>query len=416
MKARILLLGKELSDFTNDLSDRTRRQGHIVDILELRGVPQHRRQHYDRVVEAPSLAFRHYGVLPLLRAGIAAHTGANILRSLGEDPAPGKWLEYGRESVRGSLMGKWASKLFRDYDLINFHYMTPDALRFLPFVPEGTKVVTSFWGDDLLHSPPRVALSQLHALERADVITVHSGELREILLAKYGRHLARKVRTVLFGVSRNVVGRIEQREGTEARARFLHRHGIEPGKVLVAVGYNASHRHNHAQVIEQLAKLPAEVKDDLVVVMAMTYSHYRQAYPDQMERLASESGLKTLILQKFMSEEELADMRLACDLMLLIADSDGLSSSLVESLWAGSVAVVGSWLPYGPLRAAGTYMREVSRFEQLPKLVHDLLSDLPEQKRLASENRARLGFLNSAEQASNWLSIYEEVLGQGNEG
>lgn len=410
--ARVLILGEEPSDFTNAIAACARAEHRIsVDILDLRGVSAESAPSYDAVIPPPQLALGRYRARELLAAACQPRFLRGVLQHLRRRPARDITRAQLSETLRSSLIADWARRLFASYDLVNFHYLTPGALRFVPYVPRDVSVVASFWGDDLSHTDRSEAQAQLAVLERADVITVSSPELRELMLAKYGRRFAPKVRPVLLGVEARLTDLLDRRDPGDARRSFCARHGIDPDSLLVAVGYSGSHRHHHLEVMAELTRLPDEVRSRLVLVMPMTYGAYSPSYPGEVERRAQELGLSAVIVREYMDLVTLAELRLACDVLIFVPENDGLSASLVESLWAGSIAIVNSWMPYGTLRAANVELREVSSFAQIPFRLLEIDQDLPAIRARARRNREHLAFLRNTEQAHNWCALYRDLLG-----
>ena len=97
----------------------------------------------------------------------------------------------GVKSVSSELISAARATAFREtYDLYHFHFCVSKSFRYLDVVPADAKVICSYWGSDLLRSSGLFEYAhQMRALARADVITVQSVEMREILLSKFGRDL-----------------------------------------------------------------------------------------------------------------------------------------------------------------------------------------------------------------------------------
>ena len=60
-----------------------------------------------------------------------------------------------------------------------------------------------------------------------------------------------------------------------------------------------------------------------------------------------------------MPPNETAMFRKACDALIQVQDTDVLSGSMLEHLYAGNAVVTGDWLPYGKLIAFGVLCRSL---------------------------------------------------------
>ena len=141
--------------------------------------------------------------------------------------------------------------LIAGFDVYHHHSLEPARLGLLSVLPPTAQTVLSVWGSDLM----RIAgtsdyVDQLAACNRADVITVTSVEIREILLSKFGRHLAPKVRLALLGVT--LLDEVDQCRGQ--RAAFLESCGLPEDCITVCVGNNANRGNQHVEVLQQLAR------------------------------------------------------------------------------------------------------------------------------------------------------------------
>ncbi len=179
---------------------------------------------------------------------------------------------------------------FGDFDVFHFHYMQYSYLRGVWMVPAGKKIICSFWGSDLLRTADNFNhFVVAKALQRADVITVQSVELREIVLAKYGRQLKGKIRLAQFALSQHTFSAIDEVSGNKALAKgFCLANNIDYDKVKTVIGHNASNYNNHIKIIEALALVKS--KDKLFVIIPFAYGiakNERQAY-----RLSIENALK----------------------------------------------------------------------------------------------------------------------------
>ncbi len=303
---------------------------------------------------------------------------------------------------------------FNTYDVFHFHFIQYSYIRTVWLVPRGKKIICSFWGSDLL----RTSDSFNHfvvgkVLRKADIITVQSIELREILLAKFGRALKSKTRVVLFNLNEDAFSQIDDNRGnTAAIANFCTENGISDSKVNVVVGHNASPYNNHLAIIASLAKLPQSQR--LCVVVPFAYGiapNEREAYRLTIENALKDASLPYAILDKYFTGTQLALLRLATDVYLHLPESDALSAALTEAAYAGAVVIAGDWLPYSPFKKAGMQLIYAEPGDDLAMKLEDVLSNLQlEKDRIGHLNKAAISsHFFTAETTKGWLGIFDEL-------
>lgn len=139
----------------------------------------------------------------------------------------------------------------------------------------------------------------------------------------------------------------------------------------------------------------------------MTYGS-TEKYITQVEVAAKEAGVKFIIFKEYMQHEIIAQLRLATDIFINAQTSDGLSGSVLETLYAGALLLNASWLHYVEYDIWGLKYSTFSRFEDLPGLLADVMH-VPFVRR--QENREILAGTMSWDQCKN---AWDALLGSGN--
>jgi hypothetical protein len=280
---------------------------------------------------------------------------------------------------------------FRNMDIFQFHYIQYSYLRMIHFVPKEKKVICTFWGSDLL----RTGDSFNHyfvskSLERADVITVQSPELREVLLAKFGRHLKTKVQALKFSAERKLYDEIDSLtpERIEHGAAALR---LRNDRVNIIVGHNASPFNQHLAIVQALAKM--KYKDRVYLTFPFAYGIdpvERKGYIAEIGRLLDGASFEYQIMEGYLSWVDVAIMRVRGDIMIHTPESDALSGAATEAMYAGNMLVTGDWLPYGPFVRSGLVYWKISEFDELPALIDGMVVDLPAFKARCADNREQI--------------------------
>jgi hypothetical protein len=293
------------------------------------------------------------------------------------------------------------------YDLYHYNYLEPSNLGLLSLLPREAPVIVSIWGSDLLRTAGTSSyVDQLAACERADIITVSSIEIREVLLAKFGRHLASKVRLALLGVT--LLDEIEQVHGQ--RNEFLETLGLPATCITVCVGNNATRANQHAEILHQLNRLKPEYRDRLAVLLPLSYRP-NDDYVAELRALTATLGLRCIVLERQMSNREIALLRCGTDLVIHLPISDAFSAAMLESLYGGSSLVTGAWLPYSRLRASGVHYHELFDFADLPDLVTRVIDSWHLERQKAAANPPIIwDLVHPSRTVKPWLAIYDELL------
>jgi glycosyltransferase involved in cell wall biosynthesis len=296
--------------------------------------------------------------------------------------------KYGiKESIRASYVSTQIKSVFEEYDVINLHLVNKHSLYFLQFIPTNKRVVFSFWGTDLLN-PPAVS-RQLIAkyIRRADRITLHTPEMKEIFLSKYGRDLIDKVKVTLLVDDTKKLDEVIEHLSSKNRIieEFKKRYSISLDKIIVAIGHSGHHGDNHLEVIKNLGSLSAEEKAKLYLVLPMTYGCSDPTYFDEIEKTSLELGLKCLIFKEYLPKKENIELRLVSEIHIRVPKYDAFSLALSETICSDNIIVTATWLPYSRLRMGGVYYKEISEYKQLAQLMSNILGNF-ETEQLKHQN------------------------------
>lgn len=154
------------------------------------------------------------------------------------------------------------------------------------------------------------------------------------------------------------------------------KYGIPLNKLVVTCGHNAKEAHRHMEIISALERLPENVKRQIVCVFPMTYPNGINEYIRTVETRITESNLEYVILKKFMGFQEMAEYALISDIMIHVQTTDQLSSTMLEEMYAGSIVIAGSWLPYQSLHEMGIYFLDVDTTSDVAEVLEDVVTNI----------------------------------------
>jgi glycosyltransferase involved in cell wall biosynthesis len=298
----------------------------------------------------------------------------------------------------------------KKFDLIHFHFCTFYNLEYLHFVEKEAKVICSFWGSDLyrmgnVYNDYYVG----KALNKATLITVQSPEMALVIKAKYGMHLSDKIRDVRFTISTEIYNEINlNRSNKKLLAEFREKYKIK--NYLVALGHNAFKENNHLKMIKVLHKLPEEYKNNISFLMHLGYGGEPKYLKELKNAILENNSLDIIIIDDFLSPQEISKLRLITNVMIQAPESDALSGAMVEVLYAGNNVIAGAWLPYGILRRNNIHFEEIDKFEELPLKLIKTLENLQHNLNTGIVNMQNIEtFLFPERTSDDWINLFNSI-------
>ncbi len=380
---RILLLGNVRSPFVIDLARYLKSQETVVIGLVSHSAPRDRQRPEeildDFYTAAPNAAWSEK-----TRALSAVLTLIKIIRAI--------WRRRGR------------------YDCLHIHYFSlPHAAVAIVAGFFFRRRMVTIYGSDFYRANRLTRLIQRRALSSVDLVTVTNHETGCQLRRSFGRSGLPPIVACRFGLTPLAELRKAAAEvsAEQARARF----GIPPDGVVVTCAYNRSPAHRHLAILEQLGALPQKTRDSLFLVMPLTYGGVLPGYVDTIKQRLVQIGVRHLILDSYLSNREIAELRLATDVFIHVPVSDQLSGTMQEHMFAGSIVVTGSWLPYAIFREMEVEFLEIAQVEELAPLMPSVLDNLEDLKFRARANRRLIWDLSNWDSMIRaWVDIYRNLM------
>jgi len=312
------------------------------------------------------------------------------------------------------IRNRFFKSVVLQYDVINLHAF---GFGILPFVLKERcirkipLVVTMWGGSDLFRSEFTGRRSFIEYLliretyKKADIITVPSKYHAELVDRKFSIH-GNYVYTVF---PTDLVGRKE----SDIR-EFMREWHIPRGKIVISIGYKLHFSTNwdYENVIAAINNIPEEYRKKIIVCFPVGHAalfSYNERLLKLKEMLKKNALFEYRVIDKFLSREMLWAYRYLTDIFVLTYKLDSFSSSLQEALYAGSVVITGSWLPYREIIDRGGYMEFVHSQkpgELTQKLLY-VMDNLEKLKYRAKSNRQVIAQINDLSRVRyNWLTAY----------
>ena len=369
----------------------------------------------DRVEQSPDGPFRDVydlrsldkwgklGHLPSLLSGLSSHW-EYALEACSLQQSPRRLSMIGGLLMAGRVMNERLRS--KNYDLIQFSFPfhLSDIVPFFGFQAK-CPIVIHFWGSDLFRVANLEKLSaQKRLVKRAQHVIAATPEMKAIIQYKYGLETAPKVKRLRIGSDDEIYQRIE--EGDPSTAPI----SASEDKIVIQIGYNASRLNQHSDIIERLGNCSLSERHDLHFVLPMTYNG-GENYIQTIRSTAERNLCNFTILEDFLPESALAALRSRTDIVINTPLTDALNSAMTEALYAGSIVINGSWLPYKDLQRHGFSYTTVDDLSGVPntlariidKDVHSL------REKLAHENRGVREYASWSRLAAQWVSFYRSI-------
>ena len=186
---------------------------------------------------------------------------------------------------------------------------------------------------------------------------------------------------------------------------------IPVNKITVLIGYSGKSLHNHLEIISAFNNHP-ELVDYIHLLAPMTRGAESSNYINDVENALKSSPYSyTLLKDRFLTDEDVAQLRYATDIVFQFATSDAYSRSIIECICAGAILIYGDRINYKELLADDHFEAFVANnIEKGIEILHDYISSQDKYKKISNHNMECGGkkYLWS-ECIKDWVDIYNGV-------
>ena len=320
-----------------------------------------------------------------------------------------KKLSFFYESIKRTfqipLLGKILRRLFQtrmlkqvssEYDFIDIHYFSRNYLSFLHSCNKPFKITV--WGSDFYRISKEEASLKKKIYRKAAIIQVETKKVKADLV-DYDRTLENKIRVCNFGI--DLIDEMSKFKGTISKK--------EGDKIVITCGYNGDIGQQHIKMIDSIKALPKEIRTKLLVYLPVTYG-LSQVHKNEIEGALKDVDFEYRLFVKRLTNEELAILRIETDIAINIQLSDSLSSSLLQHLYAGSILLLGDWLPHTTYDDNDLFYKRVS-IQELTNTIIECVSNLSNYKEKATQNEQKvISFASWQSVDKKQCGIYKELV------
>ncbi|MBR5441872.1 MAG: hypothetical protein IKV44_02870 [Clostridia bacterium] len=232
-------------------------------------------------------------------------------------------------------------------------------------------LILSYWGSDIRDKTPSVLELREKCFEIADAITVTVeqtlNDFREIHGNKYDNKLS------ICRFATDGLNCIKGLSESITREDCRRAYNVPEGKVVVTCGYSATSEQHQEQILEELQKMPKELRSRIFAIVPMQYGPKDDAYFAMVEAAKNNADFPCVILKDYVPFDVSVQLAMATDFYLHMRDTDAFSNALKEHVFAGSQIIMGNWLKYLELEKMGADFVGVDSFGEMRQVLENKL-------------------------------------------
>ncbi|MDK2840467.1 MAG: hypothetical protein PWQ83_2059 [Thermosipho sp. (in: thermotogales)] len=297
-------------------------------------------------------------------------------------------------------------KIVEKYDLINIQGITNHCINFLNI---NKPIISSFWGGDIWEKKQIYSkIIQRRMLKQSVLITVIHEKMKERVLKEFGSDLIEKIRIVkYFMLDTEKIDLIDNNDIEVFKNKF----GIPLNNKIITISYSAAPRHRQNKILDILGLLNKDIidRENIIFILPMTYGSKEWLELIRKKVLKHKFRNRIILLEEYLSDKDIATLRKITDIFINLPTQDSFSATMMEHLYAGSVVITGSWLPYDELFNSGAKILKITDFnlKGLNEILLDVINNLSIYKK---ENIKNKEIIKKVVFSSNWTDIFEEGL------
>lgn len=273
-------------------------------------------------------------------------------------------------NIFGSRISKFFRliKTIRSQNVIVILYVNPIWSFLIPFMI-GKKIILVFYGSDFYRAKfiGRISLKLL--IWSSDAVVFTSDKMLNDVVRTIGfqRKIGfQKYNVINFG--NNILPHIAELKKDHSKKDIKISFGINPNKIVITLGYNGSKAHNHLKLIDTIRKLSQDILNRTHIMLPFNYS-FSKSYNDEILSRLSSVNIGFTTKYGFLNPEEISKVRFCSDIFVNNIETDNMSASVLEYLFADNIVLMTSRVNYDEYAKLGY------KFEQFDDLneLYDLL-------------------------------------------
>lgn len=293
------------------------------------------------------------------------------------------------------------------YDVINIMYMSNFWKHHLnSLLKKSNKLIVTFYGSDFYRASESNKIKYIQILDKSKYIITTNSKMKDAICEYYNDYHDKAI-VSSFGLEslEHIDAAAKNPEHEQKIKDYKEKLKIPYNKIVITCGQSASVHIGHEKIISQIRKLNKDTQDNIFLIFPMTYGD--KEHRESIKKILKEGNDNYLVLEDYMSVQDIALLRLISDIYINVQPTDQLSGTMQEHLYSGSVVINGSWLPYDIFKENNCFFMEVDSTEQLSNTVQDVINDIAGLKQKCNGNNASIKKLTSWSSCSKrWYDIY----------
>jgi len=290
-----------------------------------------------------------------------------------------------------------------NYDIIHFHYISPDAYYLSNIFKKkknDVKIIFSFWGSDFYRLKQANINRMVAACDNANVISFGTKKMLNDFISKtrWG-----KGNLKIANIGSDMIGKISK--FYKSRIHFRNNLGISINDIVITIGTNLTKEQQHIAIIEQFKNI--KNKQNIIIHLMATYPSNVNVYKNRIIKELDKTGIKYKIVDSYLTEDEIAILRVVSDVLINLPTTDAFSRTMLESLFARNIVITGKWLPYDDLYNNNAILLTIEKISELPHILNNVIDNYEYYFNKTERNVPILEKILSWEQnIQSWLELY----------
>ena len=270
-----------------------------------------------------------------------------------------------------------------DFEIIHFQGIYPWASHLIKnTISNSKKKIVTVWGSDFYRSRQRDSIRIKTIADNVDTLTFANNMTSKDFGKIYNSH--KKHQIIRFGLS--TLDKIKSLKAT---------HTSSTDKLIVTIGYNRNKAHNHLLILDQIAKLPTNLKQGLKLLLPLTYGQIDKIYIQQIELKLKSLGVDFEILSNFQNENQMARHALNSNIMIQLQKTDSFSGTMQEYIYANNIVITGDWLPYEDLDNENIVIYKIKAIDELATELKYCIKNYHDLQEKVAKNSSGIYHLSS---------------------
>ena len=303
------------------------------------------------------------------------------------------------------LFRRRIQKIINNYEVVHIHYVEDLILRDIDFFLKNIKekLIVSVWGSDFFRATKEKRKKLLKLLNYATTITISNSEAEKSIRDYYKEKLLNVNINVCYFIIKPLytLKEVKEKYTPKESCSVL---GFNNNRIIITIGYNASEMQQHLKILEILEKDEKfkQLSNKIKIVLPVTYPK-NKVYINKLQEVSKKSSYQIELLTEFMTNEEVAHLRNATNIMIQLQTTDMLSASMLEHLYAENKVITGSWLPYQEIKDMDLSFDSIDNLESLPLKLVKSINDYQN-----NDVNAKIidKYFGKNKLIKNWIDIY----------